>query len=587
MKKILAHLRNIIDWILTKLHLGFAKFCYGFDWLLARIHFNKLYKDKSKFKWLFYFNESKELLGKHSKFFLQVLGLYVLTILSLGFANDGLLFLQEKMKDPFVYYVTANLQGPFANNAANYRPHMLEQYILDADSAQKYKYDTIYRYYDETGVTVQKIKAFGLENDSQAVCFGRSVPAEDSLVSAVLKVNARNIGHGFRIKNKWNIKSYENYSIIVTYNLLERVLGHRVDVDPPFISINGFNVPIAAVVTQLPNKGDFLATDYFFEYYRSESGFKNCFQINDSVDNKLFIMVDVLPSRSDSIQMYFNNAINELLAQDSKYKDILTETRCSFNPYTLTFRETSVIQINFNEFIPKSLKEEFFSSLITMPGIREMSHQFKLSANSIMLFYNPKPECDLSALNTSTPMRLSINFKELKHVSEFSRNFSASTNIQLDLDKIKSMENYDFVTLLTYLLAGVLIFFSMISIIIFVQQIIRNHLNKIKMNLGTFKAFGIEVKAIYNTMIFAFVFLSESIALIICLIIAETNAIYGVLTLFNDNIDKTYKYFYVGGYIPIGILIAMLLISFGSGAYVIQSILKNSPGNLIHDRDNE
>lgn len=605
----------------------FAFLCIVVDRLLVYFKINQLYSNKPKFIKLFYRNESRELLGVNSFlgtsswYFWRVWILFVLTILSLGFANDGLKFLREEMKDPFVYYVTANLQGPFLNNEANYKPTILDKYIMFADSANKYKYDTIYKFYDETGIVFQKT------NGAEAVCFGRSVPAEDSLVNAIFKVSKKSLGHGFNIPNNWFIESEDNYSIIVTYNLLENVLDHDIINDPPFLKLYGYYLPIAGVVEQLPNKGDFLATDKFFEYYRTPNIFKDAFRINDidtAISNKLFFIVDIKPeieheiignSKSsfacnrknksnvvtdikkdninykDTVQKFVNLAIKELFESDNNLKNHIRDRNCIVNAYSLAYKETFHVQITLNDISNQNI-DEIFRYISTSDHITNLLKRHSKSSSNIIPFYQAAPELSGVDKYASNPMRISINFNDLEHVSQFSRNFSKTTFIQLDLDKIKSLENYSFITLLTIVLAIVLIIFSFISINIYIYNIVSNHLNKIKMNLGTFKAFGIEVKSIYYIMLFLFVFLTEGFAIIFCVIIGRSHLVYKLLTIGNSNINSEFNYFYIGGWGssyndwgPPIVIILMFVVSFSTSLFTINSILKESPGNLIHGRE--
>ena len=64
------------------------------------------------------------------------------------------------------------------------------------------------------------------------------------------------------------------------------------------------------------------------------------------------------------------------------------------------------------------------------------------------------------------------------------------------MGQIESRDNYNLVTNLTRILSVVLIGFSVLSISLFLSNIFKRHLEKIKMNIGTFKAFGIDNKTL-------------------------------------------------------------------------------------------
>jgi hypothetical protein len=576
--------QNHIDQLKSKTRSGprftikkFFSFLFiGFDRFMTFIGIYRKYKDKTGFKKLFYTSECQVLLGKNSRYFWWVFVLFFITILAIGFAKDSLNFLNEQMADPFVSYVTADFMGNMEdlNENDNYKAYKYKN--PPDDSLSKYYYSSIYEF-----------AKFRHHFKGSSAVPGRTVLPEDDLVKTILNpVENDAIGHGFDVANEFSIKPDKNYSLIVTYNLYKEILKKDLTKDPPFIFhfMDSIPIPIAAIVDQLPDKRDLISTPYYYDNVREHP--MDCFHTRDSL-NKICIIFDIDPVKKDEISRQVVAALTELknsgIAPYDKFK--LSDLTEKFNivPYTLTFRPTTFLQISFERVLSVEEQKAAFNKFVSSSPISKLLADNQKNASSVIRFYWPTPSYETA----DPPSRQSIcvSFTSRNRIKDFARNFYEKTQIELEMSLIKSLENYNFVTILTLTVSIVLIIFSFLSISFFVRNMIANHLNKIKMNIGTYKAFGIEIKSIYKNMVFVFILTSELLAFLICFFMAKMHWILFLVKLINEDISDKYEFFYLWDYEGIGILLAMLFVSYLSSAWVINRLFKKTPGDLVYNRN--
>lgn len=93
---------------------------------------------------------------------------------------------------------------------------------------------------------------------------------------------------------------------------------------------------------------------------------------------------------------------------------------------------------------------------------------------------------------------LTVGFSATDEVDAFAKALWEYTNtgvegtkpIELDLAGVKSKQNFGTVASLVRVLQATLLLFAMLAIILYLHDLLRNHLVRMKMNLGTFMAFG-------------------------------------------------------------------------------------------------
>ncbi|MCY7363060.1 MAG: FtsX-like permease family protein, partial [Ignavibacteria bacterium] len=170
-------------------------------------------------------------------------------------------------------------------------------------------------------------------------------------------------------------------------------------------------------------------------------------------------------------------------------------------------------------------------------------------------------------------------YKTFNEANESDRN-----TIEADTSKIKEKENFYFLSKITYIIAYLVILFGTITVSLFLFNLLKLHLNKVKMNIGTFKAIGLSNKeslSIYFNIIIRFIFTGIIFSLIISFALGTAIDIILQSTQHLEKEDAYFKLMDINTLVAISIvLVFAIVISWRT----ISSILSKSPGDLIYNR---
>lgn len=541
----------------------FSWICLQLDRIILIFNREKLPND---FKQLFYARESKELLGKGYWNFIMLTVSMFATVLAIGFANGSLKYLAYKMKDPFVRSVTADLHGEENLN------EVLAPWMSSSKKIE-YNYNVICSFNYVFNYFVHLTKNYSSQFKGRTIC------SNDPLIETILSLKSNEaIGHSF-------FDEFD-YSVIVTHSMLED-LGYQND-DPPFLFITDkkIPIPIAAKVKRLPGKNNQFLTTHFF-HDKIQFNEDECSFCMEGSSNKLFINIPAQNNNQEQVKAaaenYFTrNTTNDWLSGDIA-GDSVEITSVRVYDYKSTWKETQIIQIDFSNRIGSDQIAELFSKLKSSEEIKNLLNELNLPEKSFIRFYSPSLRCD-GGLTSPERDKISINFVNLENVKDFAEKFYEETGIEVDMARVEAMENYNFVRLLTLIISIVLIIFSVFSINIYISNVLRNHLNKIKMNIGTLKAFGMDIKGIYNVMMFNFILIPLLIGALTAYLFAKAKGVYFILWLVNNKLENQ-TYFAINNWWTWGILALLLFISYFSSMYIVFNIFSKDPGDLIYARE--
>lgn len=168
--------------------------------------------------------------------------------------------------------------------------------------------------------------------------------------------------------------------------------------------------------------------------------------------------------------------------------------------------------------------------------------------------------------------------------------------VELELSKIENKKNLDFFIKLCRLLIFAIIFFSVISVLFFVSNIMFGHIEKNKKNIGTLSAFGLS-----NTMVITLYSFITIIIVSLCFLLANItanlvgNLIFNNLLInfdsfsaivFTNDIDLA-QFFPILALIP-NLLLKWLIFVISPLVYLVLNIYsyihKLTPGDLIYQR---
>ena len=152
-------------------------------------------------------------------------------------------------------------------------------------------------------------------------------------------------------------------------------------------------------------------------------------------------------------------------------------------------------------------------------------------------------------------------------------------DIELPMEVVENQENFALVSLLGWFIGIILVIFSVLSIVFFIKNLVEGHLNQIKPNLGTFKAFGLPDQfliSMYSRIVTVLLVVSFGISILII-------AVDDILLTFLQTEDT----FNVWNLLLWGAIVLLFFSSLYFARRIIRNILNQTPGNLVYGRGNK
>ncbi|MCD4745504.1 MAG: hypothetical protein K8R58_04330 [Bacteroidales bacterium] len=507
---------------------------------------------------LFIKKEGKELLGKKYKNFWYLTAILFITFVAIGFANGSLDYLAEKMDDPFVKNITIEIPSTKNSKIGQIK------YELNNDSILKQKYGLN----NIKGFNNVFLSFFTEDNKDNRSCrsfVGRTIEIDDPLLEDITGKKNLIIGRSF--------KNYHDIGLIVTEDFLEKLnypenLSHALlslPIDPDNNIDTIVPLPIIAVVKALPGLNYFAVTQFFYSQKRLSYG-GNPFNPIYTKSIKFFINEDSVKCYEfrDEIKNIFNN--NKFKKYDPEV-DIYSKND--------SYRKGYVVQISLQN-IKHELLQVISNEIKSIKKLEKYNYiqvyNFSFKSNNVFDKYD----------------YLTVNFSNLDKIRDFQEYLSVKYNLGVDMSQIESRENYNFITKLTRILSFLLIFFSILSICMLVSNILTRHLEKIHMNIGTFKAFGINnltLQKIYIIIIYVFVFVSIIISLFLSWIFGLINGCRILLKFSVLDLEANQTYYNLFDMWTFGSIAAIFIVGFFISYRSANKILKKTPGDLIYSRE--
>ena len=177
---------------------------------------------------------------------------------------------------------------------------------------------------------------------------------------------------------------------------------------------------------------------------------------------------------------------------------------------------------------------------------------------------------------------LSVYFNTLTHVREFESFVNDDYHIKVDMSQVNAKENFNAVSIMAGILSWAIIVFAITCIILFIVNLLQSYFQKVQRNIGTFKAFGVSnrrLTGVYVLIVGATILGAILIALTVTSLLQGGLALGGVLK------DGTYNYLSLWSAKTILSIIIILVVSIATVYIVMERLLRQTPGDLIYDRD--
>lgn len=518
---------------------------------------SKIQKNKD-FNKVFYREESKELFGKKYINFFYLVLILIITFIAIGFANGSLKYLKKKMDDPFIKWVDVEIPYTLANQI----PDLIE--LLSADSLKQ-----TFLYGDCDGYNQLTVYFYHKESDYEKQFTGRTINPGNPILNSIL--SAKNQFSGRPWKDEFDI------SLILTRKLLDD-LGYNHE-NPSYLLMSypimnnkyiEVPVPVTAIVNDLPGNNLFACTPYFYKKRNSR-----------------YFPFDITAADYQQELIYFSEGNRSKASRISRdiFSFLIRDSLLNHFVDSLVLENNSTHNRGYN--INYSFGAEVSEKELVSAFASDLEAQDFFRPSGVIRIYN----YDLSGFENEfySYDNLSVNFTSLDRIREFSSFLFELKNLKIDMSQIESKENYNFVSKLTIFISGFLVIFSVISIILFLTNLIKVHINKIKSNLGTFKAFGLSnpvIVRIYSILSLRFLFFAILIALGISLLIGETGLFRFLFRISGTLTDENSSYFDLLTDIKTYIaLAAIVMVSLIVLPWNIWKMLDKTPGDLIYKRD--
>jgi ABC-type antimicrobial peptide transport system permease subunit len=333
-------------------------------------------------------------------------------------------------------------------------------------------------------------------------------------------------------------------------------------------------IPIVGVVKELPSLTDFLCTQHFYNQRIVNIEYGNAFSA-ENIRSVSFITRDGMKTAEK-----FRHQLDQLIARLKQKKDLENidlnvsrpvENNISYIPYTQ-------VDITIYNDTSLRLRDKIYNAVMSDPEIDvdKFQRYYDFYPN-LTKDYNIQLKCD----------RISIEFPNKDKIRDFKTFLFKTYDLSIELGQIEAMENYNFVTKLTRIISIILMVFSIVSISLFVSNLMQNHLEKIKMNIGTFLAFGIDSKSlerVYLSLIYLVILGALSIGLLVSWAIGQAGLIRLVLSLLGEKLEEHQNYFEQFSPWTLVLILFVLFTSYFSIIRITGKIFRNTPGDLLYER---
>ena len=514
---------------------------------------------------LFIRRESRVVVGNRCVNLWVLTAMLVLTFLAIAFSNASLSYLKQRMDDPFTNWVNIPIYGQKLNE--------LENDFGKATSELRNKYGIAHFSVDNSthyvfyGNTLDKKPYLGclffesIENNplidaildpSNVVdncCIEKSLLTNDLLGLIITQDKMESMGYldPSTYPSFVNFRQFTDASAAIKYDLQLQ--------DSKFSSIA---IPVLAVVKKLPMNMDVVASANFFNQQQSR-----VFNLNDSVANSKLIYAVEDSTLAQEIDNFLYEQVDDNVHVGQGY--------IHMPQYTTTFRENVIVSVqSVGEYtIPCSKLNELD---------RKVRERF-LDGGYVRLYHHTFVNADYVHGNTFVSMQLTSD--GLKNIRAFAEYLNEEYNVDIEMAQIQSKENFSAVSVTATILTWTIIFFALVSVILFIVNLLRTYFQRVKRNMGTFKAFGMsnrELIGIYILILIAIVSGAIIISLLAVVIIQL------LLAICHLSYQGGSPYLLLGNINTLFAILVILASSVLTVYWVMKNQLSATPGDLIYDR---
>lgn len=509
--------------------------------------------------------EGKEVLGKRFANLWLLTLVLIATFSSIAFSDGSQRYLSYRMEDPFTNWVTINKSG--STDLFN----QFKEDLSNPDNMEKYGYCGVqmdqYGHYNMSGAEPLNYSHVSLRSfESINTKLVRTILDESNLVEGCTPDTTQlsDDTMGFILSRKAIRKLGYDEAHLPAY------IFHMVDHSDVADSLgmqtteDGFfpmPFPVIAVVDRLPGNVEMITSGAFLEQRERSSTYPfSCEQH---------------PEYLSQLRYYVSDDIN---IED--FKKVLCESLPAQVRKSCKLEEDDSTQIYRPWKVGKMM--------VLRTGSTQLSReQCSKAAQAVAVKYKTDQACRVHNYQLTPPTAkqigsfISIEFTSLDHIRDFEA-YAMQNEVQLDMEQVASKENFQKVSRMAQVLSAAMVIFSIVCIIMFLVNMLQAYFQKVKRNIGTFKAFGInavELIEVYIYILVLIVIAAISLALLVTWCIQLLLPLFG---MFQDNGFNYLSLWNTTTYIAVAVIAVSTVVTV---VVVMVRILSQTPGDLIYDRN--
>ena len=511
---------------------------------------------------LFVKREGKVVLGKNYSSLWLLTAVLTATFLAIAFSNASLKYLAYKMDDPFINWV--DIKNEFGEG-----DFFGLEYALDSEeNKDKYHYGSYqsdfsftYMFFGKEEGNVQYLKCRFFQD------------INTPLVEQI--INDENVIKGWKVSDL-SLVDPNTIGVIITEESIKK-LGF--EVAPSYIDYQGYSpgadmygfdltddefarapVPVLAVVKRLPGNVDIISSTNFYKQAQNDYTYPlNMCNENYAQNLSYFIPSEITLEKFNAI---FNDAASEYT--DAK---LVMDEYSFYVPEIIPFRDGSFVTMKcYDDELGYSVWMSINEAVLDKVGDDGVTRVFAY---------------DFSTYELTQKAFISVHFEDLDMIRDFEVFVRDNFKVKIEMSQINAKENFNAVSAMGNILSWVIIVFAIVCIILFIVNLLQSYFQKVKRNLGTFKAFGISNRDLISVYV---LILAAIIVAAIFMSLSVTWLIQGFLHVCGILKDGLYDYLSLWGIKTICSVVVIIVASVYTVFAVMRGLLKATPGDLIYDR---
>lgn len=508
--------------------------------------------------------ESRVVLGKNWANLWMLVVVLVATFISIAFSNGSMNYLEDKMSDPFTNWV--NIPKPDSKGLEE-----LRSILSDDATAAHYGYKSVQadcNFYftflgkEETGkpraIRFLNCRFFEQMNSDLM----EAILSEDNVIGncfvPVDQLKSESLGIIITLDNllkldysEDNLPSYLDY---LSSSKGADTLGFEM-IEQKYVAAP---MPILAVVRRLPQNMDIVASNYWYSQYNNTSTHPFEFVHEDYQRTLIYYVREDVPDFKEKVLALMPDSLQS--PGILPYEDYALMESWAKGSYWQVYPDKYRNDISLNQYVDLSKK---IASIYPTNQVKRV-FDYHCSDNTL-------PEVAF----------LSVSFASLDSIRPF-ETFVKTKGIQIEMSQVNSKENFNAVRVLAAILSWAMIVFSIVCIILFIVNMLQGYFQKVKRNLGTFKAFGLstyELIETYMLILLVIVVCAITVSLAVTSFVQYSMHFVGILR------EERFDYLSLWSSSTVWIAIAIILASTVATVYVVMNrLLKQTPGDLIYER---